>query len=720
MDHPVQLRFTPDGSALTFLHAGDGGNARSLWRLELADGTRRRIGVPPADATRAGGLSREEELNRQRRRESGLGLTTYRSSANADVITTVASGLCLVSRGGTQAVPLAGWAGVQDAVPSPDGARIAVVRKGDLWVVPHAGEALRLTDAAEPGRFDGLADYLAAEELDRFEGAWWSADGGALAWASVDERSVPELAISHLTAPDGGRGETPETERHRYPRAGGPNPSVRLMVRSLERDGQSHEVPVGIGDGYLARVLAHPGGGWLVAVLPRPQRSLHWWRVLPSGEAAELWEERSEPWLNLDEATRPLSDGRILRASEATGFRHLELRAPDGALERRLTAGEWVVTDLVHVDEARGEAIVVGTADGVTQRHAYAVPLDASRPVERPRRLTTEPGWHAVAVARDGARWADTWSSRQRAPSVVVRARDGGVVRSVHAPSASAASLGIVVPELRQVTAADGRTPLHAALFRPRRPAADPPPAVIWVYGGPHGQYVRESWELTVQPLRQALSDAGFAVVMVDGRGSADRGLPFEAPLAAGFGTVEVDDQAAAVAQLAAEDELDPTRVGITGWSYGGYMVIRCLARRPDVFRTGVAGAPVVDWTAYDTAYTERYLGNPADDPARYERASLLGDVTSIAGDLLVVHGTLDENVHPRHTEALVAALDAAGPVAEVLWLEGERHRPQSREAALRRDRRTIAHLCAALGVEPPPGVREADRGTGRDSGTGA
>ena len=196
--------------------------------------------------------------------------------------------------------------------------------------------------------------------------------------------------------------------------------------------------------------------------------------------------------------------------------------------------------------------LFIGTADGPTERHLYAVSLDADAPERAPQRLTVEPGWHAAAVSRDGSRWADTWSDLDHAPSVTVRDRNGGSPVTVHASAGTAASLGRRPPVLRTVTAADGVTSLDAALYRPAEPAATPPPCVVWVYGGPHAQYVKNAWEMTVSPLRQYLAQSGVAVLVVDNRGSNFRGLAFEAPLAGHLGSVEIADQCAAVEQLAA------------------------------------------------------------------------------------------------------------------------------------------------------------------------
>ena len=355
---------------------------------------------------------------------------------------------------------------------------------GDLYLAPvRGGPPRRVTDDAEPGVFNGLAEFVAAEELGRLDGAWWSADSRSIAVAHVDERGIPPFTIPHAAGTEG--------EVHHYPFAGGPNAEVSLRVASVAGDGWR---PVDLAmrlDDYLARVVARPAGGWLAAVLPRDQRSLRWYQVSPDGSAEHLWTEDGDPWINVDDHTRALPDGRILRSTERSGFRHLELRSASGELDRILTAGDWVVTEVIAVAAGRGEVLFTATRDGVLVRHLYAVPLDAAEPVANPTRLTVDPGWHAVVARLDGERWIDTWSDLSHAPRMTVESRDGGSLL-VHASSTTAVDAGLEPPEIVELVAADGRTPLHAAVYRAAASTPIPPPAVLWVYGGPHSQYVQE------------------------------------------------------------------------------------------------------------------------------------------------------------------------------------------------------------------------------------
>jgi dipeptidyl-peptidase-4 len=705
-DVPAAIAFTPDGQALTYLHSADGTSVRSLWWYDLATGERRVVAGPPPGSEREETLSVGEQLRRERMRTVELGVTEYAwaSDAARPTLLVPRGGQVLVGRGSDarEAVealaPLETAEDASAASLSPDGQHLAIVFQGDLWMAPLDGGRLRrLTNDAGPGVFNGLPEFAAAEELDRYGGLWWSTDSRHLAFAHVDEGGVPPYMIGHLGA------ESAAWEEHRYPFAGGPNAIVTLKIVSPDSRRQPVIVDLGMAaDDYLARVVPEAEGSWLVAVLPRAQRSLRWLRVTTDGKASELWTEASEPWLNLDDHTRALTDGRILRSTERSGFRHLDLRGANGAFERQLTAGDWMVTDVAHVDEARGEVLFLATADGATERHLYRVPLDSAEPIAHPERISAEPGWHLVSVSQDGSRWADTWSKLEQAPTVVLRRRDAPDAVVIHEPALTAETAGYLPPELLSVVAADGTTPLDAGLYRPARPAATPPPCVVWVYGGPRAQYVKRDWEMTVYPIRAYLALCGVAVVVVDNRGATARGLAFEAVLAGQLGKVEVADQVAALRQLADAGEIDPARVAIMGGSYGGFMTLMCIIREPSVFRAGVAIAPVTDQAGYDTAYTERYLGRPEGDPDAYERSSILPRAGELPDTALLIHGAIDENVHLRHSVRLVAALQALDRDIELVILPEDRHRARSADGLRTRDRRTVQHLLGALGVPLP------------------
>jgi dipeptidyl-peptidase-4 len=706
MDVPRKAVFAPDGRSITYLRSRDGTLVRSLWRHDPVSGERSVLVDPLPETTREETLSRDEQVWRERTATSELGITEYSWAGDGDDATLLVpmAGRLFAGRGGPaepQLRELPGFAASR-AQLSPDGASVMYLSGGDLYVAPiRGGSTRRLTDDGGPGIFNGLPEFIAAEELDRMAGAWWSANSQAIAYAHVDERGLPPYTIRHAA------GHEPLDEVYRYPFPGGPNAVVTLRVSSVSGGG-AREVGLGMQpDDYLARVVPDPSGGWLVAVLPRDQRSLHWHRVAADGSARPAWVEASDPWINLDDDTRFLPDGRILRSTEGSGFRHLELRTPDGQLDRVLTAGDWMVTDVVGLAPSRQEVLFRATRAGATERQLYTVPYDAAEPIEEPERLTSEPGWHEVVASADGERWIDTWSDLEHAPRVSIVTREGGSVL-LHASSTTAAVEGLEPPELIELMAADGIAPLHAAVYRPARDSAPatPPPAVVWVYGGPHLQYVEGSWDaMVLYPTRHYLAQAGATVIVVDNRGSAYRGMAFESAIHGRLGWNEVADQAAAVRQLAARGLLDLGRVAIFGGSYGGHMTILAMALEPDLFRVGVAIAPVTEWTGYDTAYTERYLGQPSANAEGYRQSSALTHAGAVRGDLLLIHGTVDENVHLRHSVRMVEALRSAGHDVELETLPEQRHR--TRGTAIReRERLTLAHLLRGLGLPLPEELR--------------
>jgi dipeptidyl-peptidase-4 len=400
--------------------------------------------------------------------------------------------------------------------------------------------------------------------------------------------------------------------------------------------------------------------------------------------------EAAEPWINLSDAWRPLAGGALLWSSERSGFRHLYLYEAGSCVA--VTSGDWAVDALEAVDEANGLVYFTATLDGALERHLYVAQLRGAVGAP-PRRLTHEAGMHTVVLDHACARFVDVHDSPTSAPRVTLRsAADGAELLSIWEPAPlRAARFGLAPPKLFTVPAADG-TALHAALFTPD--GAGPFPLVVSVYGGPHVQTVTRSWAMTVDMRAQLLRSRGFAVLKLDNRGSSRRGLAFEATLRLRMGSHELEDQAAGVAALVASGVADAKRVGIYGWSYGGYVSALAALRMPTVFRAAVAGAPVTSWDGYDTHYTERYMGLPQSEAAAYAAASALRDEPGLASSpLLIIHGMLDENVHVRHTTRLVAALTKRRAPHELLLFPDERHLPRGVEGRAYTERRVLDFL---------------------------
>ena len=693
---PTALTFSPDDRFLTFLHSPDGSLHRHLQALDTGTGQRVAAVVPPGLGVTEESLSLEERLLRERRREVGQGVSRYAWARRAPrLLVPLPDGVHVLDGvgGALRRVVDAGDGPVLAPTLSPDGSLVAFVRDGEVHVVPATGGPARplTSGAVAAGRTHGLAEFVAQEEMDRDSGYWWSADGDWLAFTEVDESSVPVFPIVHQSAdPLGGA----TVEEHRYPFAGGPNAVVALAVVPVA-GGEPQWLDLG-GDGecYLARVDWMPDGTVVAQVENRAQTGLDLFRFDPdSGRRSHLLREESDVWINLHDLFHPLErlpglDGGFVWASERTGFRHLYLCDGAGSVVRPLTTGEWMVDSLDGVDEDTGTAFFTATRDGPTERHLYAVPLAGGEP----RRLTSGAGTHHTVVDHRGRRFVDVHSALDRPPTVTLRTvEDGRALQVLHdTVDPRVERLGLVPPELVTLPAGDG-TPLHAALHRPE--GEGPFPTVVSVYGGPHAQRVVDGWSTTVDMRAQLLRSLGFLVVVVDNRGSARRGLAFEAFLRHRLGTVEVDDQVGAVAAVVEQGLADPGRVAVYGWSYGGYLSALCLARAPEVFRAAVAGAPVTHWEGYDTHYTERYMGTPAENPEGYAQASVLSHAGAMAGRLLLIHGLLDENVHFRHTARLVTALVEADRPHELLLFPDERHLPRRPEDRRYMEERVVEFL---------------------------
>lgn len=714
---PQRLRFSPDGKTLFFLWSERGDLLLSLWTLDVATGERRVVAGPHPEQADETQLSLEEQLRRERARQRAVGVTTYDLAERADVTTLIwptPEGL-MVARGTEAPRLLRGTQGALDARLSPDGRRVAFHRGGGLWVLPLEADApVPIALPEDDGVAYGAAEFIAQEELDRNEGFWWSPDGRFLLYQRTDERHIPPFAIPHL-----GRA-TPAVEYHRYPFAGQANAKIELYLRDLERGiTRKLELPdLAQGDGYLARVWWRDAGRVVVYWLARDQRTGYalqfevsetteeprpGWAPVP-GAPTHLWREEQEPWLNLDHHTRFLQSGELIRASERSGFKHLYLFDAHGRAVCQLTRGEWMVTDVLGVDEATRTLWFAATKETALERHLYRVSLEGGDP----ERVTFERGWHTGILSPSGRWLVDLWSSLEHSWSAwLVDLYTGERRAIVDTQPLTPDDLGLRGPSLFQVTAADGSTSLDAALYLPQ---GEPPPSgwplVVSVYGGPHAQRVANEWSLTVDLRAQYLAQHGIAVLKVDNRGAAGRGLAFEGAIARRLGTVELEDQVAAVRALVDRGLVDPSRVGIYGWSYGGYLACLAAAKAGDLFRVAVAGAPVTDWDGYDTAYTERYMGAPQSNPDGYREASVLTHARRLTGALLLVHGGIDENVHVRHTARLIVALIEAQKPYELLFFPEERHMPRDFAGLQYQERRVLEFLGRHLGiplVDAPP-----------------
>ena len=688
MSAPMGLGFTPDGAALTWLHSEAESLTLSLWRIDAETGERTVLAGPGAERP----LTREEELRRERTRTRELGVTSYQWARRTRELglppaLLIPGRLLRVRIGDGELRELAGTEGAAEPTLSPDGRRASFVREGNLHAIGTDGDGLiQLTEGAEEGLTFGLADYIAQEEFDQPRGHWWSRDGRLLAYVRADSRRIPAYSIMHQGGP------TVDAEAHRYPFAGAENAKVELYVADAS-GGEVWRLSLPDEDGYLVRAAWWPDserdeGRLAVQWLDRAQDRLRLIVFDAEGAARTLIDERQEPWINVTHDARGLESGEFIWSSEAGGYRHLQLRSADGTLVRELTAGEWMAGGVAGVDEAGGWLYFSATRESPLERHLYRAPLEGGE-IEQ---LTSGGGVHGGVLSDDGRWLAVARQSLEDPPSISLIRTDGGETRTLfEQPEVSAASLGLRAPEMISLPASDGTT-LYGALYR-AEDGDEPPPLLVAVYGGPHAQTVLDAWGLTVDLRAQYLSQRGFAVLKLDNRGMAGRGLAFESHLHLRMGTVEVEDQSAAVEHLAALGEIDPERVGIYGWSYGGYMTAMAMLRDPERYKVGVAGAPVSDWDGYDTGYTERYMSTPQRNAEGYKEASLLTHAAKLRGKLLVVHGGIDENVHFRHTARLITALTQADRDYDLLLFPQERHMPRDRQGLAYQERKLAEYF---------------------------
>ena len=678
-------RVSADGAFVTYLRsADDDKNRLDLWEYDIHE-RRTRLLVDGAPLARgASALDAVERARRERRRTAALhGVLEYSvDSGGRHVLVPVNGKLYLLDRRSEGPLqPIAAIAGpVTDARFSPSGALIAYIRDQNLYVydLATALERALTTDGGGPIK-NGMAEFVAQEEMNRHTGYWWSPDERHVAFARVDESPIPMMPRLEIEA------DSITTVTERYPAAGGPNALVQLGVIATA-GGEPRWIDVGAGtDFYLARVNWLPDAKTLAVQREhRDQRTLDLlFADIDTGRSRVVLTERSPTWIELHDELTFLRDApEFIWASNRDGYTHLYLHALDGRMLRRLTAGDWNVDDfheraIKAVDEKRRLVYFTANTGAPTGRALYAVSLDAER-IEPPKRLTEGDGIHRIAMAADASAYVDTYTGKGQPPQTQLRGIDGTSIAILNDnrlddshPDAPYAA-GNSVPEFGTLESSDGQT-LWYRLFKP---ADFEPgrryPAIVDVYGGPGVQRVLEEW--SGASFTQILTRAGFVVFQLDNRGSGFRGAAFQERLQGRFGRIEVEDQVLGARWLAAQGFVDPERLGVWGWSYGGYLSLMLLMLAPEVFRAGVAGAPVTDWALYDTHYTERYLGRPQDNPAGYLQSSVLTHAAQLRGRLLLMHGMADDNVLVLHSLKLMRVLQDLGKPFEMMMYPGAKH----------------------------------------------
>lgn len=615
-------------------------------------------------------ISEEEKMRRERARIGGTrGITAYAWAPDGNSILVPLDGdLYLAALDGNVRRLTDTKETELDAQVSKTGRYFSFVRNQNLFVADLAsGQERKLTaDGAGPLSW-GSAEFVAQEEMGRDTGHWWSPDDRFLAVARVDETKVPVVTRAAIGA-DGTR-----LFEQRYPVAGSSNAVVDLYIMAPDGSGR---VKADLGpdpDVYLARVdWDADGKSLLVQRQSRDQKRLDMLRVDPvTGRSTLLFSETSKSWINLHDNLKPLKDASLIWSSERSGYSHL-YRWKQGKWTR-LTSGNWEVQNVAGVDEQRGRVYFTGTVDNPDEQHLYWV--DLARP-GKPVRVT-EAGWNNSGQMDKAARRALVFRSNPKHPTQVYLADAEGQrlawieENRLDASHPYAPFLDShVAPLFGTLKAADG-TDIPYKMLSPKLQPGRKYPVLVQVYAGPSGGQVMRSWG---NPLHQYLVDKGWIVFSVDGRGTPRRGRAFADALHLKLGSVEVEDQLAGLEWLKRQDFVDPDRIAVNGWSYGGYMVLKLLEAAPGAFAAGVSGAPVTRWELYDTHYTERYLGNPSIDPRPYEAASAIPNAARISDPLLLLHGMADDNVVFENSTAIIAKLQEESRPFEMMVYPGATH----------------------------------------------
>jgi dipeptidyl-peptidase 4 len=676
-------QIAPDGSRVTFLRGKDSNrNQLDLWEYDIASAQTRLLVdsavVLPGEET----LSDEEKARRERQRIAALsGIVDYQWSPDGRALLFPLGGELylydLANRGKSGVRKLtAGGGFATDPRISPKGGYVSFVRDRDLWVIELAsGRESRLTHDGSDTIGNGVAEFVADEEMGRHTGYWWAPDDSAIAFARIDESPVP-VQKRYEVYPD-----RTEVIEQRYPAAGDRNVGIRLGVVAPTAQAEPRWVDLGKDpDIYLARVDWRDPQRLTFQRQSRDQKTLELVETeLATGKQRTLVTETSRTWVPLHDNLRFLKDGRFIWGSERSGHEHLYLASEDGESLVPLTQGQWVVDALLAVDEASATVYFSGTRDSALESHLYAVSLQGGAI----RRLSTAPGMHGIAFANNASVYVDSWSNEETLPQIELFKADGSKIATLLVNDAAdpahpyAKYRNAHRPvEFGTLTAADGKTPLHYSLIKPA--GFDPAkkyPVVVYVYGGPAAQTVTRAWPGRSDGFfNQYLAQQGYLVFSLDNRGTPRRGAAFGGALYAKQGTVEVADQLRGVEWLRTQSFVDPQRIGIHGWSNGGYMTLLMLARHSEAYACGIAGAPVTDWSLYDTHYTERYMNLPGANPAGYRQGSVFTHLDGLRSRLLLIHGMADDNVLFSHSTKLMSELQKRATPFELMTYPGAKH----------------------------------------------
>ena len=669
---PRLPKLSPDGRYLAVLRNRASDRERyDLWAYDRRGGKWRML----VDSEKLGSgreLSEAEKMQRERKRLAGLkGIVTYDWSANGkSLLVPIEGDLYLAGLDGTVKKLTSSSEGQLNPVLSTTGKYLSFVRDRRLWTGLVGADAKPVTPEEKADTVHwGEAEFVAQEEMDRFTGYWWSPTDARIAVERFDEAPVGIVTRAAIGA------SGTKTFEQRYPAAGTPNVDVSLWV--IDPDG-GNKVQADLGperDIYLTRADWAPDGKTLyVQRVDRGQTRLDMLAVDPaSGKSDVLFSEHAAQghWINLSDNYRFLKDGSLIWWSERDGFGHLYRYA--AGQWAQLTTGPWVVTKLAGVDQAAHRLFFTGTKDDVLAPQVYE--LDYLEPGE-PKRLTDLAFANGASMDKLGKTMLVTRSSPDQPPQVYLADETGKRLAWVEENKLDASHpyapyLASHRPaQFGTIKGPDGTT-LHWKMITPPLVAGKRYPVFFSHYGGPHSQVVSKAWGGALQ---QAIVAKGYIWFEIDNRGSSNRGVAFEKAIYRAMGGPEVADQKAGAEYLKTLPFVDPNKIAIFGWSYGGYMTMKQLEADPAEYAAGIAVAPVARWELYDTFYTERYMGRPQTDAAAYAKASTVADAGKVRDPLLLIHGMSDDNVVFTNSTEIIAQLQQSKVPFEMMLYPGATH----------------------------------------------
>ncbi|MEE4295534.1 MAG: S9 family peptidase [Wenzhouxiangella sp.] len=677
-----QAELSPAGDRVTFLRGGETNRDRlDLWEYHIAE-QRTRVLVAADDILiDERELSSAEEARRERARISGFsGIVEYRWSSDGRFLLFPLNGdifmLDLAADDDEVRQVTNSEAAEIDPRVSPNGKFVAFVRDRNLWLVDlETDEDRALTSDGDDVIANGMAEFIAQEEMGRSRGFWWSPDSQHIAFLRTDESQIQPTRRFEIDA-----AEITIVEQ-RYPFTGTPNVTYQLGIVEV---GSGEVTWIDLGpnaDIYIPRVAWLPDGQHLsFQRQSRDQKTLELVLAPLNGEAPKtVLTETSDTWINLHDDLRFVEGlDALLWSSERDGHRHIYLFTVEGDLVRRVTQGDWAVDEIVGLDAELGLVYFTANEESSEEKHLYRQSLLTDTPAAISR-VSRRPGWHEITMDESARVYIDLFSNTDQPPQISLHSADGERLawlvenRLDKDHPYSAFQDQHQTPDFGELRAADGQT----LRYRITKPVDFTPdqgyPVLIHVYGGPTAQLVTNRWGRRTL-IEQYLAQQGYIVFALDNRGVERQGKAFQDAAYLQLGQIEIADQMVGVKWLHEQSFVDPDRIGIFGWSYGGYLALMAPAQHPDVFAASVAVAPVTDWRLYDTHYTERYMGKPQEQPEAYRLGNVLTYAPRISDPLLLIHPMADDNVLFTHSTRLMQRLQEERIQFDLMTYPGEKH----------------------------------------------